>query len=120
MTITDEIQDHIVQKIQEEYPRLRLETVCDIADIAGGGWDWNPEYVGKMENYVETSIEIINIEDFKKMDEELYGKALMQDPESVMDFYLEYLMNRYDCVIWIDEAYCPGQDIPVKVAIWCD
>ena len=89
----EEIQDIIIQKIQEEFPRFRLETVCDVADIVGSGWGWEPEYVQSMKNYVETSIEAIKLDEFIRMDEELYYKAEQQDPESIMDFYCNYIKH---------------------------
>ena len=44
---TEEIQDIIIEEITYEFPKLTIETVCDIADVIGQGWDWEEELLYK-------------------------------------------------------------------------
>lgn len=124
----EEVQDKIVELIQYEYPRLRLETVCDIADVVGEGWEWDEECLPSMEKYVKNGIGIYTKEEFITMDDELYEKAQKQyedNPDMVMDMYCEDLMDKYQCVAWVDERYKSSEDNRYieetePAYIWCD
>ena len=123
MMTPEEVQDTIVETINQEFPTLRLETVCDIADIVGDGWDWKEEHLPQMKKYVQNRIGIYTKEEFITIDDELYekNKKLFQDHEDmIMDGYCQDLMDKYHCVTWVDEKYKTASEELEKAYIWCD
>lgn len=125
---SEEVQDLIIGLITYEFPTLRIETVCDIADIVGDGWDWREEYLPQMEKYVQNNIAIYSKEEFVELDEGLYDKALelhQDNQDMVMDSYCEILMDRHQCVVWADERFAPSDsscndEELVPIYVWCD
>lgn len=118
MMESDEVQDTIVDYISREFPRLTLESVCDIADIVGEGWEWDEEFVPHMEKYITNSIGIYTKDEFIQMDEDLYRKA-----EEDISQYIDYLQDRYQCVCYECTRYA-SKDIDdytlENVFAWCD
>ena len=120
----EDIQDIIMQELQYEFPRLTLETIGEIADIIGDGWDWKEELIPYMKKYIRTGIGIYNKKEFISCDDELYEKSL-KDKEMVMDTYIEFLQDKYECVCWEGSIYksvnndCDLEETE-RIYVWCD
>ena len=124
MMNVEEVQDIIVQELQHEFPRLTLETICDIADIIGNGWDWEEESLPYMKKYIQTGIGLYDEKEFISCDDELYEKSL-KDKEMVMDTYIGLLQDKYECVCWEGTLYKRTDDNcdldeTETIYIWCD
>lgn len=115
-----EVQDTIMEELIYEFPRLTMETVSEIADVVGEGWDWKEELIPNMKKYIMQGIGVYNKAEFIDCDDELYD-----DSRRDMDSYIENLQSKYCCVCWEGEQYksadddC-GIDEIETVYVWCD
>lgn len=117
---TEEVQDIIVEEITYEFPRLTVETVCDIADVVGQGWDWEEELIPSMKKYIKNGIGIYSKQEFIDCDDELYD-----DSDKDMDIFIENLQSKYCCVCWQAEQYKESEDNcdideTETIYVWCD
>lgn len=54
----EEIEEIIIQELTFNFPRLTLETICDIAEILHERWGWKEDSLSEMKEYISKDIKV--------------------------------------------------------------
>ena len=101
----------MIYEIHHQFPRLTLETIGDILEVVGDGWDWSPDLLPLMKEYIQKGIEIYNKEDLIREDEEMFNGDIQE--------YINALQDKYDCVCWCGTEYDEYDNV-FEIYVWCD
>lgn len=107
----EEVEEILMYEIHYQFPRLTLETVGDILEIVGDGWDWSPDLLPLMKEYIQKGIEIYNKEELIRE----YGGMFNEDIQE----YINALQDKYDCVCWRGTEYDENDNV-LEIYVWCD
>lgn len=116
------VEQIILNHIENEFPKLSFETVSEIMEVVGNGWEFKESNIQYMKKYIDNRITTHSRNEFINKDLDLYHKACEcypNDNNMVMDKYCSDLMNKYECVCWIGETHNPQNKIE-EIYVWCD
>ena len=98
----EEVQDIIFEELQYEFPRLTIETIHEIMEVVGNGWDWEERFLPNMRKYIQNKICIFTKEELIDFGDELYDEYYY---DGCFQGYVEDLQDRKCCVVWKGEQY---------------
>lgn len=118
----EEVQDIIFEELTQEFPRLTIETIHEIMEIVGDGWDWEERFLPTMRRYIQNKICIFTEEELIDFGDELYDEDYY---DGYIEGYIDDLQNRKFCVVWKGEQYKRADEIcdleeTEEIYIYCE